>query len=81
MTPFPCSSLFLLGMKGARDNAISSLCKIIMAFPGAPLPYDNLIALVIASSPLQEDMAENKYLYDCTFQLWQAHSDKVSPSC
>lgn len=66
-------------IKGARDNAVSSLCKIIMAFPGAPLPYENLIALILASTPLQEDMAENKYAYDCMFHLWQAHSDKMLP--
>lgn len=66
-------------IKGARDNAISSLCKIVLAFQGAPLPYENLIALILASTPLQEDMAENKYAYDCLFHLWQAHSDKMMP--
>jgi len=62
----------------ARDNAVSSLSKMITA--GAEsLPLPDVIKLMLSGCPLVEDQSEAKYVYPCMIQLFASHPDMMTP--
>jgi hypothetical protein len=62
----------------ARDNAVSTLAKMITA--GAEsLPLPDVVKLMLSGCPLVEDQTEAKYVYPCLIQLFSSHPDLMTP--
>jgi len=62
----------------ARDNAVSTLSKMIAAGAEA-LPLPDVIKLMLSGCPLVEDQSEAKYVYPCIIQLFNTHPDLLTP--
>jgi len=67
--------------KFARDNAVSAICKIIMAAPQAA-PLENLLPIILKGCPISEDYEECQPVYGCLLHLCQSvpqATDKFIP--
>jgi len=62
----------------ARDNAVSTLSKMITAGAEA-LPLPDVVKLMMSGVPLVEDQSEAKYVYPCIVQLFNTHPDVMTP--
>jgi len=57
--------------KLARDNAVSAICKIIMAAPQAA-PLENLLPIILRGCPISEDYEECQPVYSCLLSLCES---------
>eukprot|EP00823_Brevimastigomonas_motovehiculus_P004012 TRINITY_DN2564_c0_g1_i1.p1 TRINITY_DN2564_c0_g1~~TRINITY_DN2564_c0_g1_i1.p1 ORF type:complete len:1088 (+),score=286.20 TRINITY_DN2564_c0_g1_i1:111-3374(+) len=69
---------FKFDFLGARDNAVSALCKMISNSPTS-LPLEKIVPMIIQSCPIQTDYQEVKYVYSCLLTLFRNNFSLMSP--
>ncbi|RCH94783.1 hypothetical protein CU098_000953 [Rhizopus stolonifer] len=58
------------------DNAAGAVARLILAHPDA-VPLDQVLPTFTNALPLKADFEENQPVFDCLFQLFQAHNSFV----
>jgi len=72
-----CSERDKEQVMATRDNAVSTLCKMIASGADA-LPMPSVVKLMLSGCPLVEDQTEAKYVYPCIVSLFSTHPDLMT---